>query len=256
VLRATIPRVTGTREFYEAGYSLTGDEGARMGRWRALGARSKSAHAIALCARAGLRPATLVEIGCGDGAVLAELAARGLSPVLDGFELSPKAAAIAEQRGVARRVEAFDGVHVPAADRAYDLAILSHVLEHVPEPLPLLIEAARVAPHVLVEVPLEDNRSARRPAKRRLSEAAGHLHAYSRASLGAQLRAAGLTPRHELADPLPYEHHAFFSTPARAAVKHAVRATAHRLAPRTAERMFTVHYAVLASAEQPLDPRQ
>ena len=239
--------VTGTREFYEAGYSLTGDEGAKMGRWRALGARSKGAHATALCARAGLRPATLVEIGCGDGALLAELAARGLSPVLDGFELSPKAAEIAKQRGVARRIEAFDGAHVPVADDAYDLAVLSHVLEHVPDPLPLLEEAARIATHVLIEIPLEDNRSARRPSKRRLAENAGHLHAYNRASLKAQLNEAGLTPRHELADPLSYEHHAFFSTPAKAAVKHGVRATAHRLAPHAAERLFTVHYAVLAT---------
>jgi SAM-dependent methyltransferase len=248
--------VTGTREFYEAGYSLTGDEGARMGRWRALGARSKGAHAIALCARAGLRPGTLVEIGCGDGALLAELAERGLSPVLDGFELSPKAAGIAAGRGVARRVEAFDGVHVPAADGAYDLAILSHVLEHVPDPLPLLREAARIAPHVLVEVPLEDNRSAKRPAKRRLSEAAGHLHPYNRASVQAQLRAAGLTPRQELSDPLGYQHHAFFDGALKGAAKHTIRATAHRLAPHTAERLFTVHYAVLASVEQPLGPRQ
>jgi SAM-dependent methyltransferase len=249
-----MPGVTGTREFYEAGYSLTGDEGAKMGRWRALGARSKAVHVTALCARAGLRPATLVEIGCGDGAVLAELAARGLSPVLDGFELSPKAAGIAAGRGVGRRVEAFDGIHVPAADGAYDLAILSHVLEHVPDPLPLLTEAARIARHVLVEVPLEDNRSAKRPAKRKLAEAAGHLHAYSRTSLHAQLKTAGLAPRHDVSDPLPYEHHAFFSTPAKAAVKHTFRATAHRLAPRTAERLFTVHYAVLASVEQPLGP--
>jgi len=239
--------VTGMREYYEEGYSLTGDEGAKMGRWRALGARSKGAHAAALCARAGLRPAALVEIGCGDGAVLAELAARALSPVLDGFELSPKAAGIAKTRGVARRVEAFDGVHIPAGDDAYDLAILSHVVEHVPDPLPLLQEAARVAPHVLVEVPLEDNRSAHRPAKRKLAEAAGHLHAYNRASLQAQLTDAGLTPRHELADALSYEHHAFFSSPARAAVKHTIRATTHRLAPHTAERLFTVHYAVLAT---------
>jgi SAM-dependent methyltransferase len=251
-----MPGVTGTREFYEAGYSLTGEEGAKMGRWRALGARSKGAHVTTLCAKAGLHPATLVEIGCGDGALLAELADRRLSPVLDGFELSPKAATIANQRAVARRVEAFDGVHIPAADGAYDLAILSHVLEHVPDPLPLLKEAARVAPNVLVEVPLEDNRSAKRPSKRKLAEAAGHLHAYTRASLQAQLKSAGLTPIHELVDPLSYEHHAFFGGARKAAVKHAVRATAHRLAPHTAERLFTVHYAVLASVEQPLGARQ
>ena len=45
-----MPGVTGTREFYEAGYSLTGDEGAKMGRWRALGARSKGAHVETPCA--------------------------------------------------------------------------------------------------------------------------------------------------------------------------------------------------------------
>ena len=42
----------------------------------------------------------------------------------------------------ARRIEAFDGGEVPADDGEYDLAILSHVLEHVPVPGPLLAEAA------------------------------------------------------------------------------------------------------------------
>jgi SAM-dependent methyltransferase len=243
------------REFYEAGYTQSdAAEAERLGRWRELGARSKAAHVRALCARAGLKPRSLVEIGCGDGALLAQL--RGFAAVMDGFELSAPAAELA-RRAVpeARRIEAYDGDLVPAEDASYDLAILSHVLEHVPDPLPLLTEAARIAGHVLVEVPLEHNRSARRPAKRKLAEAAGHLHAYSRTSLHAQLRTAGLAPRHDLSDPLPYEHHAFFSTPVKAAVKHTVRATAHRLAPRAAERLFTVHYAVLASVEQPLGAR-
>jgi SAM-dependent methyltransferase len=235
-----------TREFYEAGYSLQGDEAAKMGRWRALGARSKAAHVAALCERAGLRPATLVEIGCGDGSLLAELAARQVSPVLDGFELSPKAAGFARERGVARRVEAYDGERVPAEDGAYDLAVLSHVLEHVPQPQALLGEAARVAAWVVVEVPLEANRSAARPAKRAEAARIGHLHAFDRAAVAALLGDAGLTPAADLADPLSYEHLAFFGHRGRAALKWAVRTTAHRAAPRAAERLFTVHYAVLA----------
>jgi SAM-dependent methyltransferase len=242
--------VSGTREFYDAGYTVADPaEAARLGRWRALGARSKGAHAAALCARAGLRPATLVEIGCGDGALLAELAARGVAPVLDGFELSTRAAELARGRGISgvRRVEAYDGAHVPAGDGAYDLAVLSHVLEHVPEPLPLLREVARVAAWVLVEVPLEANRSAARPSKRAEAARIGHLHAFDRAAVRRLLQAAGLTARAELTDPLSYEHHAFFGHRRRAALKWALRAATHRVAPRAAERLFTVHYAVLAT---------
>jgi len=241
-----------SRAFYDAGYTQPdAAEALRLGRWRAVGARSKAAHVRELCARAGLRPASLVEIGCGDGALLAQL--RGLADVRDGFELSPPAAELA-RRAVpdARLIEAYDGAHVPAADGAYDLAVLSHVLEHVPDPLPLLAEAARVAPAVLVEVPLEANRSASRPAKRAESDRIGHLHAFDRAAVRALLAGAGLRSHGELADPLPYEHHAFFAdtVPARgrAAAKWAVRAAAHRLAPHAAERLFTVHYAVLARA--------
>jgi SAM-dependent methyltransferase len=229
-----------TREFYEAGYALR-DE--RMGRWRAIGARSKAAHVQRLCERAGLRPRCVVEIGCGDGAVLAELSARGYA--VDGFELSTNAANHARERNVARKVEVFDGEHIPAQANEYDLAVLSHVLEHVPDPLPLLKETARVARHVIVEVPLEDNRSARRPVKRRLAEDAGHLHAFNRADVQRLLRHAGLEPRAELTDPLPYEHHSFFGGAAKGAAKCAIRATLHRLG--VAERLVTVHYAVLAT---------
>jgi SAM-dependent methyltransferase len=239
------------RGFYTAGYTLADSaEAERMGRWRALGARSKADHAVALCARAGLRPRSLVEIGCGDGALLAELAARGLAPALDGLELSPPAAELARARGVARRVEVFDGEHVPAEGGAYDLAVLSHVLEHVPEPAPLLREAARVAPAVLVEVPLEANRSAARPAKRAEAARIGHLQFLDRAAVWSLFGAAGLSVRAELSDPLPYAHHAFFAETrgerGTAALKTAVRWGAWRVAPGAAERMFTVHYAAIA----------
>src|SRR3954470_3656530 len=180
------------REFYEKGYTQAdAAEAARLSRWRELGARTKAAHVRALCARTGLAPRSLVEIGCGDGALLAQL--RGFAGVMDGFELSAPAAELA-RRAVpgARRIEAFDGEQVPAEDDSYDLAILSHVLEHVPVPGPLLAEAARVAHEVLVEVPLEDNRSPARPAKREAAAAIGHLHAFSRADVHELVTGAGL----------------------------------------------------------------
>ena len=235
------------RAFYTAGYSVADPaEAEKFGRWRALGARSKAAHAFQLCNRAGLFPTTLVEIGCGDGSLLAELS--GLAAVVDGFELSPTAIELARKRGIpgARRLEAYDGTRVPAGDGAYDLAVLSHVLEHVPQPAPLLAEAARVASHVLIEVPLEANRSAARPAKRAEAARIGHLHAFDRPQVHALLKQTGLTPLAELSDPLPYAHHAFFGAKLPAAIKWAVRYALWRAAPTRAERLFTVHFAVLA----------
>ena len=246
------PALADPAAFYAAGYGLEGEEAELMGRWRVLGARSKAAHVAALCERAGLRPGTVVELGCGDGALLAALAARGLGATFDGFELSPEAAAMARGRGVpgARRIEAFDGEHVPADDGAYDLAVLSHVVEHVAEPGPLLREAARVARRVVVEVPLEANRSAARPAKRAEAARIGHVHAFDRAAIRGLCAGAGLTVEAELTDPLPYAHHAFFARDlaarTRAAAKTAVRRAAFRGSPRRAERLFTVHYACLA----------
>jgi SAM-dependent methyltransferase len=241
------------RGFYTAGYSLADPaEADRMGRWRALGARSKADHVVALCERAGLRPRTLVEIGSGDGALLAELGARRLAPVLDGFELSPPAAELARARAIpgARRIEAYDGAHVPAEDGAYDLAVLSHVLEHVEDPGALLREAARLAPAVLLEVPLEANRSAGRPHKRAEAARIGHIQFLDRAAVHSLLAGAGLRVTAELTDSLPYAHHAYFADSAaaraRAALKAAARRAVWRAAPRRAERLFTVHHAVLA----------
>jgi SAM-dependent methyltransferase len=248
------------RDFYEAEYSVTDPaEGARLGRWRALGGRSKASHVAALCDRTGLSPTTVVEIGCGDGALLAALSARGIGEVLDGFELSPTAAALARKKEVdrVRRVEAYDGVHVPAADDAYELAVLSHVVEHVADPVPLLREARRVARHIVVEVPLEANRSAARPAKRAEAARIGHLHAFDRAAVRALCSLAGLIVVAELTDPLLLAHHAFFADAsvarARAAVKTAVRRAAFRAAPLRSERLFTVHYACLAERRRPAD---
>jgi SAM-dependent methyltransferase len=246
------PRVDQTR-FYTEAYSQADPEAARgYGEWRALGARAKADHVVALCARARVRPERVVEIGCGAGSVLAELAARGFAPRLHGFDLSAPAIEIARGHAVPNTTfDLFDGAHVPAADGAYDLAVLSHVLEHVPEPAALLAEAARVAPRVVVEVPLEANRSAARPAKRAEAARIGHLQFFDRAAVGALCGAAGLEVRAELADPLALAHHAFGATDmrarARAAVKAGVRRVAWRVAPARAERWFTVHYACLAA---------
>lgn len=246
--------MTATEElaaFYDESYRRASAEGDRHALWRQLSARGKADHVFALCASAGLSPSSVAEVGCGDGALLAELGARGLSGELHGFEVSEEAARIARTRGAPGLVDVtvFDGESLPVDDGSYDLVVLSHVLEHVPHPGALLREAARVAEHVVLEVPLEANLSARRPAKRAGAEHIGHLQALDRARVRSLVEAAGLRVAGDLLDPLPVEVHTFFARSprerARATVKAGMRRALFAAAPALAERLFTLHYAAL-----------
>jgi SAM-dependent methyltransferase len=225
-------------EFYDDAYSHTGEEAERWARWRALSARGKADHVVALHPQS---PDVVCEVGCGDGALLAELAGRGYGSAHVGFEVSPEAARIAGGRPELR-VAAFDGEHIPEADGAFDLGILSHVLEHVPDPAALLRETARVCREVVVEVPLEDSLSARRPAKVTEAQRIGHLQRFARADVHALAAAAGLRVAGELSDALPLEVHRFHGG---GRSKWAVRAGLLSVAPPLARRLFTVHHAAL-----------
>jgi SAM-dependent methyltransferase len=235
--------------FYEEGYTQEPSRADAHGRWRALGAAGKAEHILALCERAGITPTSTLEVGCGDGSLLCELHRRGFGGRLAGVEITPAAVEIARGRPEIDSVELYDGRRLPVAEGAYDLGVLSHVLEHVHDAPALLAEVARACRAVVVEVPLEANLSARRPSRRALAREVGHLRSYSRARARALVAQAGLRLAGELEDPLPRSVHAFSArTPrarARAAVKSGVRSTLHTLAPPLARGLFTVHYACL-----------
>lgn len=236
------------RDVYEEQYR-PGEDAERNGRWRALCAEGKADHVAELARLLPAPPRTVAEVGCGDGVLLAGLAARGLGERRHGFEISERAVALASTRPEIERVERFDGATLPVPDATYELGVLSHVLEHVPDPLPLLRETARACRAVVVEVPLEHNRSASRPAAASGRRRVGHLHRFSRADVHSLAAAAGLGVAGELADPLPRALHTFWAdTPAaraRALAKAALRRALFVAAPRSAERAFTVHYACL-----------
>jgi SAM-dependent methyltransferase len=241
-------------KFYDEGYTQAPADAALYARWRALGAVGKADHVLALCSRAGLRagghPINTLEVGCGDGALLCELHRRGFGGRLAGVEITAAAVEIARTRGEIDSVELYDGLHLPVPDAAYDLGILSHVLEHVPDPPALLAEVARACRAVVVEVPLEDNISARRAAKREHADEVGHLQRLSREDARDIVAHAGMHVAGELEDPLPLAVHRFL-TPGTAfarvaaTAKWGLRAGLHRVEPSLARRLFTVHYACL-----------
>jgi SAM-dependent methyltransferase len=239
----------GLISFYERGYSLPDSDAARYGAWRALSAVGKAAHVIALCRAADLSPASTLDVGCGDGALLCELRRRGFGGRLTGLEITEAAVAIAGERAEIDAVERYDGEHVPAPDASYDLGILSHVLEHVTDPAALLAEVGRVCRAVVIEVPLEANISARRDSKREHAHEVGHLQRLDREAMRGLIARAGMRRVGELEDPLSLEVHRFFATSgaarARSTLKWAARAGLHTAAPGLARRCFTLHYAAL-----------
>ena len=237
------------RDVYEGHYAAEGADADLYGGWRELCGEGKADHVATLARRLPAPPRTVADVGCGDGVLLSQLAARGVGERLHGFEISERAVAIAAGRPEIERVERFDGAALPAADGAYDLGVLSHVLEHVPDPAPLLAEVARACRAVVIEVPLEANRSASRPAAERARQEIGHLHRFSRAAVHELVEEAGLRVAAELTDPLPRAVHLYFARSgpqrARALAKAIVRRGCFILAPRLAERAFTLHYACL-----------
>jgi SAM-dependent methyltransferase len=242
--------------FYDAAYAQAPADAALYSRWRALGAVGKADHVTALCARAGVwtggSPSSTLEVGCGDGALLCELHRRGFGGVLSGVEITQAAVEIARSRAEIESVELYDGAHLQAGDGVYQLGVVSHVLEHVPDPAALLAEIARACEAVLVEVPLEANWSARRASKRAHAVEVGHVQRLDRAAIRATVARAGLSIAAELEDPLPLAAQHFFARTPRARAsatgKWAVRAGVHRLCPPLARRLFTLHYACLCVA--------
>lgn len=88
---------------------------------------------------------TVLDVGCGTGAAMAEYEAVGCRVI--GAEPSPAMLAIARGRlGPAAELRVIDGPHLPVEDASVDLVLVSLVLHSVPhdEALGILREAARV----------------------------------------------------------------------------------------------------------------
>lgn len=88
----------------------------------------------------------VLDIGCGTGALLEALAARGPKATLEGIDLSPKMLARAQSRLGDRaqlRVGSADTLSYP--DASFDIVVSSSMLHYVPRPhSPVLVEWARV----------------------------------------------------------------------------------------------------------------
>src|SRR5262245_61616127 len=100
-----------------------------------------------LLARHLPQKARVLEIGCGEGILLTELSKMGFD--VEGIEPSESGSSRARRKGLNVRTGYFP-ILQPAG--RFDAVILSHVLEHLSDPLRVLESISRIAPdgHLLL----------------------------------------------------------------------------------------------------------
>jgi methionine biosynthesis protein MetW len=153
----------------------------------------------------------VLDVGCAEGHLAAELTARGCRVV--GIEHDSRAARAARDRGV--EVLELDVEQIPLAAARFDVVVFADVLEHLRDPAAVLRQA-RAAGRAVVSLPNIAHWTARRALLRGRfpREDFGlfdrtHLRYFTRADAHALAREAGFTVAQErFADaPLPLESH-------------------------------------------------
>jgi ubiquinone/menaquinone biosynthesis C-methylase UbiE len=115
--------------------------------YRSRTVKKETLHTVSLVAPHVTPGASVLDVGCGEGYVLEELAARGAGELF-GVDVVD----IRQQKS--RPFRLFDGVELPFIDRRFDVVVLSFVLHHVPDDrkCALLREAMRVCRGTVVIV--------------------------------------------------------------------------------------------------------
>ncbi len=111
--------------------------------------------AIAMLRRTGAR--TILDLGCGEGFVLAEIANHNLGAELTGIDRSPHAVLSARSRlGSRAQIDQADARDLLEGGRRYDCVMMLEVLEHIPDPAAMLPILERLTTsHLLLSVPRE-----------------------------------------------------------------------------------------------------
>jgi SAM-dependent methyltransferase len=175
---------------YPIGYYGSG--GIRFNPLVEAAIRTSRAARVRMVLRAHPGPGSVLDVGCGRGLMLADLARRGWRAV--GVEMSEAASHHARvELGLDVRVGDLTRLALPAA--SFDVVCLFHVLEHLPDPEAALGEAHRLlrpSGRLLIEVPNFGSLQARLSGGRGFHvDAPRHLVHFTRPALLAALDRAG-----------------------------------------------------------------
>jgi SAM-dependent methyltransferase len=159
--------------------------------WHREDSTWKAAQIVRMLDRHGLRPVSLLDVGCGRGAVLAALAPRlpGARRLL-GCDVSAHPIAMGAG-GHDPRIELRQGE--PPDDETFDLLLCIDVLEHVEDYIGFLRGLRGTATHMVLHIPLDASAQSvlRAEPLLDLRRRSGHLHYFTRDTALATLETAG-----------------------------------------------------------------
>jgi ubiquinone/menaquinone biosynthesis C-methylase UbiE len=137
------------KEKYDLQYSDNSEE------WRKIGAVGKVQNIIEITK--GLHFDSLIDVGAGDGNVLSLLSEKKIALKLTAVEISDSAIEQIKKKSISgiTEIKQFDGYNLPFEDNAFDLAVCSHVIEHVEFPRKLLREIKRISKYQIFEIPID-----------------------------------------------------------------------------------------------------
>ena len=223
-----------------------GDYTPEMIAWRQAGAIDKANHIKAMLGSRASEVESVLEVGCGTGAVLAEVVKLGIGSRHVGVDAAnPAEHADPQARELELELLCSTEERLPFADGSFDLVYASHVLEHVQDERGFLAELKRVSKgYVFVEVPCElVLRSSGAALQKTLN--IGHINAYTKESFVLKLATSGL----DVLDARLFDHsekvHSFFGGPIKGQIKMALRRAVLKSGERVAGKIFCYHCGAL-----------
>jgi ubiquinone/menaquinone biosynthesis C-methylase UbiE len=167
--------------------------------WHAEDALWKAERITAIMDKNSLRPSSIVEVGCGSGAVLQQLSR---SPNMqgtrfEGYDISPQAIEIATRTGNERIRFTQGDLFADQEGKTFDLLMAIDVFEHVPDYMGFVDKCRRKATFKIYHIPLDIHvSSVLRNAFIKSRYTIGHIHYFNAESAIATLRDTG----HEIID--------------------------------------------------------
>ena len=147
---------------------------------------------VRMMQRHHLAPASIAEIGCGAGAILAGLRGHFPDAELYGYDIAPGAAGF-WSRYASARIEFALGDFFQLSRRHYDVLLVLDVIEHLANPFDFLARLSGHARLHIFHIPLDLSAASvfREAPLLHVRKKVGHLHYYTKGLALAMLEESG-----------------------------------------------------------------